>query len=397
MKRVLIVGGGTGGTMLANRLSTRRFEVTLLSASAGHIFQPSLLYIAFANASENIVRDERRLLPRHVRFVQEKVAKVDLASRVVTMESGMRFDYDCVVLATGIDTDPSQIPGLDAVSAQFGDYHSSVAQAKKIRASLDAFQGGTIALGQASPICKCPPSPVEGILLIDRLLRKRGLREKCRLVFFTPYPRAYPAEPINEIVEPLMKQRGIEIMPFFDVDRIDAAQRTITSIEGDTIGYDLPLVIPPFVGANIAYQPANVLDPDRFIKTDKKTLLVKGFDNAFAIGDCTNIPTSKAGVEAHLEAQIVAKRLNGVAATFDGRTNCPMDLGDGRATFVIASFEAPVMKLRPNRLFHLMKVMFGLSYWLTLKGWLDPMIDIFFMLTKPRSRAPARDREPKQA
>ena len=397
MKRVLIVGGGTGGTMLANRLSPRRFEVTLLSASAGHIFQPSLLYLAFANASENIVRDERRLLPRHVRFVQEKVAKVDLASRVVTMESGMRYDYDCVVLATGIDTDPSQIPGLDAVNAQFGDYHSSIAQAKKIRASLDAFQGGTIALGQASPICKCPPSPIEGILLIDRLLRKRGLREKCRLVFFTPYPRAYPAEPINEIVEPLMKQRGIEIMPFFDVDRIDAAQRTITSIEGDTIGYDLPIVIPPFVGANIAYQPTDVLDPDRFIKTDKKTLLVKGFDNAFAIGDCTNIPTSKAGVEAHLEAQIVAKRLNGVAATFDGRTNCPMDLGDGRATFVIASFEAPVVKMRPNRIYHLMKVMFGWSYWLTLSGWLDPMIDMFFWLTKPRSRAAAHSPKPKQA
>lgn len=108
MKRVLIVGGGTGGTMLANRLSPRRFKVTLLSASPGHIFQPSLLYIAFANASENIERDERRLLPRHVRFVQEKVAKVDLASRVVTMESGMRFDYDCVVLATGIDTDKKE-------------------------------------------------------------------------------------------------------------------------------------------------------------------------------------------------------------------------------------------------------------------------------------------------
>jgi sulfide:quinone oxidoreductase len=387
MKRVLIVGGGTGGTMLANRLSPRRFEVTLLSASPLHMFQPSLLYLAFANASEHILREERRLLPRHVRFGQEKVASIDLPNRVATTASGTRYDYDAVVLATGIDTDTSQIPGLDEVNARFGDYHSSIAQAKKMRASLDAFKGGTIALGQASPICKCPPSPVEGILLIDRLLRKRGLRDNCRLVFFTPYPRAYPAEPINEIVEPIMKERGIEIMTFFDVDRIDTAKQTITSIEGDTITYDLPIIIPPFVGANIAYQPADVLDPDRFIKTDKETLLVKGFDNAFAIGDGTNIPTSKAGVEAHLEAQIVVKRLNGISATFNGRTHCPMDLGDGRGTFVIGSFDAPVVKLRPHRLYHLMKMMFGMSYWLTLKGWLDPMIDIYFWLTKPRATA----------
>jgi sulfide:quinone oxidoreductase len=397
MKRILIVGGGTGGTMLANRLSPRDFEVTLISASTEHMFQPSLLYVAFSHASANIARDERRLLPRHVRFVQETVATVDLKGRVVTTQSGARFDYDFVVLATGTDTDTGQTPGLDGINARFGDYHSSVAQAQKLSASLDAFRGGTIALGQAGPICKCPPSPVEGILLIDRLLRKKSLREKSRLVFFTPYPRAYPAEPINEVVEPVMKERGIEIMPFFDVDRIDAEKRTITSIEGDTITYDLPIVIPPFVGANIAYQPADVLDEDRFIKTDKQTLLVEGFDNAFAIGDCTNIPTSKAGVEAHLEAQIVGKRLNGVPATFDGRTNCPMDLGDGRGTFVIGSFDAPVVKLRPNRLFHLMKVMFGLSYWLTLKGWLDPMIDLFFMLTKPRARAAAHGPKPKQA
>jgi len=397
MKRVLIVGGGTGGTMLANRLSRRRFEVTLISASTEHMFQPSLLYVAFAHASANIARDERRLLPRHVRFVQDKVTEIDLPNRAVKTGSGARYDYDYIVLATGIWTDTSQTPGLGEINKRFGDYHSSVAQAQKLKASLDAFKGGTIALGQAGAICKCPPSPVEGILLIDHLLRKKGLREKCRLVFFTPYPRAYPAEPINEVVEPIMKQRGIEIMTFFDVDKIDTAKRTITSIEGDSIAYDLPIVIPPFVGAGIAYKPAEVLDEDRFIKTDKQTLLVQGFDSAFAIGDATNIPTSKAGVEAHLEAQIVAKRLNGVAATFDGRTNCPMDLGDGRGTFVIGSFDAPVVKMRPNRLYHLMKIMFGWSYWLTLSGWLDPMIEIFFWMTKPRPRPAARPSKAQQA
>ena len=386
MQRVLIVGGGTGGTMLANRLSHRKFEVTVISASADHMFQPALLYVAFANRSPNIARDERRLLFRQVRFVHDKVTLVNLSDRLVKTESGASYVYDSLILATGADTDTSQIPGLNEVNDRFGDFHSTVAQAKKLWASVDSFKGGTIALGQASPIIVCPPSPVEGILLIDRLLRKRGLRDKTRLVFFTPYPRPYPAEPINEIIEPIMKNWGIEILPFFDVDRIDTAKRTIVSIEGDTIEYDLPIVIPAFVGAKIAYEPADVVDADRFIKTDKETLHVKGFDSVFAIGDATNIPTSKAGIEAHLELHVVAKQLAGVAAKFDGRTNCPVDLADGRGTFVIGSFTAPVVKRHPSRLDHLMKIMIGRFYWISLSGILDPIFDTYFMMSKPRPR-----------
>lgn len=367
MQRVLIVGGGTGGTMLANQLNSRRFDVTVLSASLQHMFQPSLLYVAFTHASSDILRDERRLLARHVHFVHDRATQIDLPHRTVKTESGARYECDVLVLATGAHTAPGQIPGLQQINERFGDYHSSVAQAEKLWRSVDAFQGGTIALGQAGPICVCPPSPIEGILLIDRLLRQRGLREKSRLVFFTPYPRAYPAEPMNEIIEPLVKERGIEVMTFFDVDRIDAESRTMTSIEGDTIAYDLPIVIPPFVGADIAYEPARVVDADQFIVTDKETLQVKGFDAVYAIGDATNIPTSKAGIEAHIELEVVARRLSGIPATFDGRTNCPVDLANGRGTFVIGSFEAPVVKMRPNRINYLMKILIGKFYWLSLR------------------------------
>jgi sulfide:quinone oxidoreductase len=234
-------------------------------------------------------------------------------------------------------------------------------------------------------------------LLIDRLLRKKGLSDKSKLIFFTPYPRAYPTEPMNEIIEAIVKGRGIEVMPLFDVDRIDTEKRTITSIEGDTITYDLPIVIPPFTGADIAFTPAEVIDADHFIKTDKETLRVKGFDNVFAIGDGTNIPTSKAGVEAHLEAHVVARQWAGKPARFDGHTNCPVDLANGTGTFVIGSFNAPVVKMRPHRLYRLAKIMVGRSYWWTLSGWLDPMMDLMFWLTKPRPRAVAGLHAPRSA
>lgn len=381
--RVLVVGGGSGGTILANSLSPGRFDVMMVTASTQHMFQPALLYVATRNARADITRPERRLLRRHVRLIEGRVGSVDFDERVVATADGGLHSYDEVVLATGITTDPGQIPGLGEVNERFGDYHSNVGQAQKLWRTLDAFRGGTIAVGQSTPVCKCPPSPLEGVLLIDRLLRERGVRDRTRLVFFTPYPRAYPAEPMNQIVEPILEQRGIEVMTFFDVDRIDAGTGTIRSIEGDEIRCDVPVVIPPFVGADIDFGSAKVLDPSRFVITDRTTLRVKGMEHAHAIGDGTNLPTSKSGVGAHLEAKVVARALSGRPAAFAGRTHCPFDTGDGRGTFVTSTYQAPTVKSRPSRPKHAMKMAFARLYWLSLKGWLDPAFDVYFRLTQP--------------
>jgi sulfide:quinone oxidoreductase len=259
-----------------------------------------------------------------------------------------------------------------------------VAQAEKLWRSLESFSGGTLALGMATPICKCPPSPLEGILLAEQLIRRRGLRDKTRLIFFTPYPRAYPARPMNEIVEPILKERGVEIRTFFDLDRVDPITGVLYSIEGEEIQTDLPIIIPAFRGADIVYTPDDVADPDHFIITDKTTLKVRGLDGAYAIGDATNLPTSKSGVGAHLEAHIVARALMGQPTLFSGRTHCPMDLGHGQGTFVIGSYDAPVVRLHPSRFKHFMKMMFERIYWMSLRGTLDVMFDVYFRMTAPK-------------
>jgi sulfide:quinone oxidoreductase len=231
---------------------------------------------------------------------------------------------------------------------------------------------------------------LEGVLLLERYLRRRGLREATRLVCFTPYPRAYPAAPMDEIVSPLLAERGIEVMTFFDVDRVDPVTRTISSIEGDAIRADLPVVIPPFAGVPIAYSPPEVLDESRFVRTDPRTLQVLGVENAFAIGDGAGLPTSKSGVGAHLQAKVVAATLGGRATSFDGRTHCPFDLADGRGTFVTSSYDAPTKKTPPSRLKHVMKMAFARLYWASLRGWLDPVFDVYFRLTAPRPPSTAQ-------
>jgi sulfide:quinone oxidoreductase len=382
-ERVLIVGGGDGGTILANALRHRSFDVTVLSASMTHLFQRGLLYVAFRGATPHLARDEQTLLGRHVRLVNDRATHIDLVDRSVTTAGGRLLEYDQLVVATGIGTDPSQIPGLAELDEQYGNYHSSVRQAQKLWKRLDAFRGGTIVLGQSSPICKCPPSPIEGILLTDELLQKRGLRDKARLVFFTPYPRPYPAEAMNEVIEPILKDRNIEVLTFFDVDRIDVESSTIYSIEGDEIRYDLPIVIPPFVGADISYDPAGVLDESRFVVTNQRNLRIEGVDRAFAIGDANNLPTSKAGVGAHLEAKVVARTLAGKPATFNGRTNCSLDVGGRRSTYIVGSYDAPVVKLPPSRFKYLTELGFSKIFWWSLRGWVEPAVEAYFKLTEP--------------
>ncbi len=386
-KRLLIVGAGAAGTILANSVDLKRYDVTVIDPSEMHIFQPQWLYVAFKGQKEMSKR-ERSLLKGRVELVRDAVTDVDLNAMSVKTASGKTYQYDYIAIATGIVGALDRIPGLAAVNAEFGDYHTGAGQAMKVWKHLRNFKGGTIAIGQSYPLCKCPPSPLEGAFLAEELIRRKGLKDKTRIVFFTPYPRAYPAEAINELMEPLLKERNIEVMTFFDVDKIDAVEHTISSIEGDTIKYDLPIIIPPCSGIGINYSPADVVGRDRLLQADKYTMHIKGFNNAFALGDSAALPTAKSGVGAHLEAKVVASLLNGHEARFTGRTNCPFDTGYGRGTFVIGSYDEPVVKY-PLSEFHLfMKHMMAKIYWQSLKGMFDKAFDIYFSETDPKKLKP---------
>ncbi|MGC8622482.1 MAG: NAD(P)/FAD-dependent oxidoreductase [Candidatus Micrarchaeia archaeon] len=382
MEKLVIVGAGAGGVILANSLDTKKFEITIIDKSPTSVFQPAYLYAAFKGYNANIERPTQKLLKKGISLKIEEVKKIDLANRNIATNVAS-YSYDKLVIATGSITDVSQISGLPEVNSKFGDYHTSLSNARKLWHNLTEFNGGTIAIGMASPTCKCPPSPLEGVFLTEEFIAKRNLKEKTKIVFFVPYPRAYPAEPMNDVIAPILSKRGIETYTFFDVDRIDPEKRTIYSIEGDAISYDLPIIIPPCVGARIEYNPAEVVDSDRFIKADKYTMKVQGFDDAFAIGDATAIPTAKSGVTAHLQAKTVAKILNGLDAKFDGRTNCPFDMGYGKGSFIIGSYTEPVVKYPPTRLKLFMKLMMEKIYWQSLKGTYDFIFDLYFKRTDP--------------
>ncbi len=405
MQKVVIVGSGTGGTFTANLLAKAlknqikagQASVELVGDSLRHPFQPANLDIAFKGASpEGHDKPEAGLLVKGVTFLNDPADRIDLNRKTVTTQGGKELAYDYLVMATGAVADPEKLPGLKEGSLNF---HTGPKDSGKIWEALKSFNGGRVVLAIAGTPHKCPPSPNEAAFMLDELFRKRGIREKTDIKFLTPYPRAYPAEKLSKVVAPLFEERGIEVVPFFNVDSVDPAQRKIYSLEGESYAYDLLIAVPPHHGADVVMR-SGIGDQDGWIPTDKDTMRIKGTDGAYAIGDATDIPVSKSGVVAHLQSIVVARNiLSSLAGSsqllrYNGRINCPMEVGHRRAIFVSATYTSPPSDQSPSMVKFLMKKSFGILYWRALNGSLEPIFDVFF----GKTRFPyAEEKQPKEA
>ncbi|MEM4574114.1 MAG: FAD/NAD(P)-binding oxidoreductase [Candidatus Caldarchaeum sp.] len=388
LQQIVIVGGGTGGTLAANLLASKlrkeirsgKASVTLVSESPRHVFQPANLEVAFHGARpEKYVRKQNTLLNRSINFLNEKVEKINIADRML-MTSGNELRYDYLILATGSIADPSLIPGLAEASLNF---HVSPWESALIWDALNRFEGGKVVLVIAGVPHKCPPAPTEAMFLLDDYFRKRGMRDKVELTFLTPYPHAYPAKTIAEIVQPLMEKRGINIVPFFNIESVDPAKKRVYSLEGEEVPYDLLLAIPPHRGAKVM-TVSEIGDKDGWVPADKHLMTVTGYDDVFAIGDATNIPVSKSGVVAHIQAGIVAHNIaaditgGDSVLRYNGRINCPLEVGGGKALFVSSTYTRPPKHMQPTRIRYLMKKSFASLYWMMLTGRLEPIFNIYF-------------------
>ena len=390
---IVVVGGGSGGTLSANllakqlraKIQTGEVKVHLVLGSQQHIFQPGYLHVAFAGQDPaEIVREERSLVNENVQLVEEPAEGIDLKSQTVILASGKALHYDYVIVATGSVPNPKAIPGLSEAALNF---HTSPEESRRIWDVIQKFDGGHVVVGIAGVPHKCPPSPNEAAFLIDDYFRKRGIRDKMKLTFLTPYPRPYPAEPMSKVVEPLFKERGIEVVTFFNVESVDPTKKEMYSLEGESQSYDLLIMVPPHRGADVVVK-SGIGDADGWIPTDKNTMKIAGYENAYAIGDATNIPVSKTGVTAHLEAITASDNIvssihrRRELYKYNGRINCPFEMGSGKAAFVIGSYDMPVKEIHPSRIRYMMKKAFARFYWLTLSGNLDRLFGLYFGKTQ---------------
>ena len=380
MQRILILGGGVGGTLTANLLARRLkkqidvgdVEVVVIDATGDHVYQPGFMYIAMGGErAAHLQRPERSLLDKRVTLVVGEVAAVDDARGIVTLTDGLSLGYDTLVLATGSRIVPEAIEHFDTEAQHF--YTADAAA--RLRAALDAFEGGRIVIGIAGMPYKCPPAPLEVAFLIESELRDRGIREAATIDFCSPIGRAFTIESVSDMATPILESKGIELHTFFNVEAIDPVNKKVISLEGEELPYDLLILVPPHKGQQFLMDSGLAPAPGGWLPTDRHTLLVGGRTNVYALGDATDLPLSKAGSTAHFEAPVVAERIVaaiegrapvGKHADYQGKVMCFFEIGDGKGTLLQFDYDHPPKPPTPNRLWHLGKLAFNKAYWMTV-------------------------------
>jgi sulfide:quinone oxidoreductase len=380
MQRVLILGGGVGGTLVANLISRKLkrqiddglASVTVVDERGMHVYQPGFMYIAMGNEKpESLRRPERKLLDDRVDLVVGAATRIDEAAHQVHLADGSSLAWDELVLATGSRILPEAIEHFETEAHHF----YSVEAAQALRRALDNFTGGKVVVGIASMPYKCPPAPLEVAFLIEAELRERGLRDRSEVHFCSPIGRAFTIESVSDIATPELEKKGIELHTFFNVETIHPERKVVESLEGEVLPYDLLVLVPPHKGAQVLMDSGLAPAPGGWLPTDHATLNVGGRPNVWALGDATDLPLSKAGSTAHFEAPVVAERVvamvegrepQGREAIYDGKVMCFFEIGDGKGTLLRFDYEHPPHPPTPSRLWHLGKIAFNKTYFHTV-------------------------------
>jgi sulfide:quinone oxidoreductase len=386
MKNLVILGAGTGGTLLANAVERRLgrdWQVTVVDPAPKHLYQPGLLFLPFGAHDETLLEHPRATtLRRRISWRKTDVRELLPDQRKVRLGDGDDLSYDLLVIATGSEVRPDLTEGL--LEKGWGDTaHTfyTLSGALALREALGRFERGRLVLSVAEMPIKCPVAPLEFLFLADEYFTRRGLREQVDLVYATPLDGAFTKPLASKRLGYLLENKHIVVEKEFALARVDGERRLLVSYDEREVPYDLLVSIPVHSGARWI-EPSGIGNELQFIPTDPNTLQAKGLPNVFVLGDATDLPSSKAGSVAHFQGELLADNLLRVMSgkspepTFDGHANCFVETGFGRAMLIDFNYETeplpgkyplagigPFSLLRETKINHQGKLAFRWLYW----------------------------------
>lgn len=374
--KILVIGGGMGGTILANNLARRltgelktgKTSITMLSASPRHMYQPGLLYVAVGKMSpDELYRDQAGLLEPGIEFKVDPVTEFDLDNNRVKTEGGNTYGYDALVIATGSRTHAEGTPGLAEHAEQF----YTEADAVKMFKRLQAFDGGKVVVSVGVPH-KCPMAPLEITFMLVDYFKQRGIWDKVDLHYTYPIGRTHSLEPVAKWATPEFERLGITYETLFNMKEVK--EGVVISEEGSETAFDLLVTVPAHKGMQVVEDAG--LGAGGFIPTHRHRLNMEGRDNVYVIGDTTNLPISKAGSTAHFEAEALAENLASMVRIgvpvrdYDGKVFCFIEAGDDKATYAMFNYQNPPNPQPPTKGVHWFKTAYNKMYWASARGLL---------------------------
>jgi sulfide:quinone oxidoreductase len=387
MEKLLILGAGTSGTMMANHLRKRlpkdEWNITIVDKEEIHYYQPGFLFVPFdIYKPKQTKKSIDKFIPKGVDLVRSKIDKIDKDLNQVILADGSALDYDILIIATGTNIAPQEIEGM------LGEqWHQSIFDfytydgAKNLRNKLRTWEGGKLVVHIAEMPIKCPVAPLEFAFLSDSFFINKEMRDKVDITFVTPMDGAFTKPKATAELNHLLEEKGIKIVPNFSIERVDTDNNKIIDYGGTEVEYDLLVTVPTNMGDDLI-ERSGMGDDLNFVPTNKATLQTKIKENIFAIGDATNIPASKAGSVAHFEAEILTENIiryiddKPLKETFDGHANCFIETGHGKALLIDFNYThepvtgtfplpgvGPLSLLKETHMNHLGKLAFRWVYW----------------------------------
>ena len=399
MKNLLILGAGTSGTMMANllhkKLNRDEWQITIVDKDENHYYQPGYLFVPF-----NIYRPKQvkksidRFIPEGVELIREKIERIEKDDNFVMLKNGEWIHYDILIIATGVDIAPEEIEGMLGKQWQkdIFDFYTFKGS-KNLRKKLQTWEGGKLVVHICEMPIKCPVAPLEFAFLADSFFINKGMRDKVDITFVTPMDGAFTKPVATRELNHLLTKKNINIVPNFNIEKVDTENNKIVDYGGQEVEYDLLVTVPTNMGDPMI-ERSGIGDELNYVPTDKYTLQSKVKDNIFAIGDATDIPASKAGSVAHFEAEILTNNIQKyiageeLDASFDGHSNCFIETGHGKAILIDFNYShepvsgsfplpgvGPLKLLKENHMNHLGKLAFRWIYWnMLIKGKHIPFV-----------------------
>ncbi len=393
MKKLVILGAGTAGTIMANKLAGAlprdEWQLTVVDRDEAHHYQPGYLFVPFGvYQPADIVKPRRDYLPRGVEVVLSPIDVIEPEQNRVRLANGRVLGYDFLIIATGARPVPGQTEGLpgDAWHQTVHDFYTLEGAAALAR-FFKRWAGGRLVINIVEMPIKCPVAPLEFAFLADWFFTRTGLRPKVEIEYVTPLSGAFTKPKASALLGDFLDRKNIKLTADFATGRVDAAARKIVSWDEREVPYDVLVTVPTNMGDE-AIARSGFGDELNFIPTDKHTLRSKVKDNIFVIGDATDLPASKAGSVAHFEAEILSENLlaaiedRPLTARYDGHANCFIESGFEKGLLIDFNYDTeplpgkfplpgvgPFSLLEETKMNHYGKMMFRWVYWnLLLRG-----------------------------
>ena len=389
MKSLVILGAGTAGTMVANRLNKLlnmdEWQITLVDQDPVHYYQPGYLLIPFGVYSrKDVVKPKSLFVPPQIKLIQSVIEIIEPEANRVRLGNGAVLSYDFLIVATGADIHPEETPGL-AESEWGKSIHTfySLNGALALADKLRTWEGGRMVVNVVENPIKCPVAPLEFLMLADWYFHERGIRDRVELIYATPLPGAFTKPMASKMLGGLLEQKGIKVEAEYMIERADPDAKKIER----ELEFDLLVSVPLNKGADVVGK-SGLGDELNYSPVNKYTFLSDKFANIFVLGDASNAPASKAGSVAHFAIDLFGEnflrytRGQELLPVFDGHANCFVESGFGKGVLIDFNYTqeplpgryplpgvGPFTLLEESEINHWGKLMFRWMYWnILLKG-----------------------------